>query len=200
MGDEQGQSTLEFILSFILVIAFILFYFQLALVLGYGSFVQYATYMASRAYASASRDEGDQEIRACEVMTAYLGKSSTTCGISAGQEKYSILGKGDSVGGAEMGITGFSIKPASNSGKPFDPNNRELSWQQGARYTFKSRIFMIPLTGLGKGAESKNETDQDGVALTDVRLTSESWLNREPSERECKDHVSAKEGIIDNGC
>ncbi len=199
--DERGQSTLEFILSFVLVIAFILFYFQLALVFGYGSFVQYATYMASRAYTSASKTEGDQEIRACEVMTSYLGKSGGSgCGISAGQEKYAILGKGDGSGGSDMGITGFAIRPAMDSGKPFNPATRDTSWQQGARYTFKSRIFMIPLTGFGKGAENKNETDPDGTAVTEVRLTSESWLNREPSERECADLVDAKEGTFDNGC
>ena len=181
--DQIGQSTLEFALTIILAIAFVLFFFQLTMIFRFGSYVHYATFMAARAYLSAGTDNEDQKTRAMNVMVRMVKKSEGVTGI----DKFPSIAKG--FGGSDA--PGIEIGPGSD----FQEGTRTSSWMQGVRYTFKSRLFLIPLAGSAKG--SGNTRDANVNSLT---LTSESWLGKEPSEIDCKAAMNATGGAFDNGC
>jgi hypothetical protein len=71
----------------------------------------------------------------------------------------------------------------------FSREDRHLSWLQGVRYTFRTRLFLLPLPGTSRAGNG-----------TSFSLTSESWLGREPSYAECLKEMGTKGGLIDNGC
>ena len=48
--NEKGQSVIEFLMSFTLVVGLLMFFFKMALGYTNGYMVHYATFMASRAY------------------------------------------------------------------------------------------------------------------------------------------------------
>lgn len=58
-SDERGQSTIEFLISFIFVLGFLFIFLRLSIVYTNGYIVHYATFLASRAYMIA--DNGDKE-------------------------------------------------------------------------------------------------------------------------------------------
>ena len=176
LGDK-GQSTVEFALTLILLMGFVLFYLQLSMVMAFGNYVHYATFMAARAYLSAGPDHEDQSERAKQVIVHMLKKAN-----QPGADRFGAIAKG--VGGDE--VPGMETKEPDN----FSNTNPDLSWLQGVRYTFKSRLFMIPLAGSKKGSNSSNS----------VTLKSESWLGREPNYDECQQEMKIHSGIYDNGC
>lgn len=171
--NEEGQSTVEFALVLVLLMSFIFFFFQLAMVFSWGSFVQYATFMSARAYLSASSDVGDQKSRAQEVIVKMLKK-----GGQPNVDRLSIVAKAD--GGSDE-VKGATFGP----GPQYQEKSRPVSWMQGVTYTFKSRLFMIPFGG------------KISPELNTLKLRSESWLGAEPSYNDC---VRKTPGIIDNGC
>jgi hypothetical protein len=173
---ERGQSTLEFALTLFLLMAFLLFYVQLSLLLGYGNYAQYATFMAARAYLSAGANQSDQAERARTVIIKTLKRGE------GGQDRFPSIAKGDGDGEPK----GVQIGEAGN----FSPTNPDLSWLQGVRYRFKGRLFVIPI-GTGPAAAQASR-----ATLT---LQSESWLGREPAYDECQSDLNNK-GIFDNGC
>ena len=174
--NEKGQSTVEFVLVFLPLMAISFFLFQLAAVFGYGNYAHYATFMAARAYLAAGPREDDQVQRAKDVVIRVLKKSVGQSGVDrwAGVAQ-GVKGSGDPQG-AQIG-----------SGALYAPGDPSFSWQLGVRYTFRSRLFMIPLFGSGKSTNS-------------VVLTSESWLGREPTYGECKEEMDRHGWIFDNGC
>lgn len=172
-NDEKGQSTVEFALVLVLLMSFIFFFFQLAMVFSWGSFVQYATFMSARAYLSGSSDTGDQNRRAQEVLIKMLKK-----GGQPNVDRLPIVAKAD--GGGDV-VKGATFGP----GPQYQANVRNFSWMQGVTYTFKSRLFMIPF-----GAKISPQ-------LNTLKLRSESWLGAETSYNDC---VRKVQGIIDNGC
>jgi hypothetical protein len=177
--NEKGQSTVEFALTLILLMSFVLFYIQLSMVMAFGNYVHYATFMAARAYLSAGSSREEQTDRATQVIIRMLKKPNQT-----GTDRFGMIGKG--FGGGDA-VPGLDIKEPSNF-VATDPN---LSWLQGVRYSFKSRLFMIPMAGSGpKGSGSANS----------VTLKSESWLGREPNYDECQQEMKSYNGIFDNGC
>lgn len=178
--DERGQSTLEFALTLFLLMAFLLFYVQLALMMGYGNYAHYATFMAARAYMAAGAGKDDQTERAKAVIVRMVKRGEGDGGLDRFPSIARAEGEGD--------IKGVQIAEPGN----FKEADRNLSWLQGVRYRFKSRLFIIPMgTGPGTGAQASKST---------VTLQSESWLGREPSGTECKSDMNSKKGIIDNGC
>mgnify|MGYP000331888638 CR=1 FL=1 len=178
---EKGQSTLEFALTMILLLAFMLFYFQLTMVFAFGNYVHYATFMSARAYLSAGSDISDQRTRARDVIVQMLKRSAGQAGV----DKFPSLAKGS--GGGDPG--GFQVDPPSQ----YSPTDSTLSWMQGVRYTFRSKLFVLPMAGSGKAGASSGDTQNA------VTLTSESWLGRDPSDDECRSDMG-KKGILDNGC
>ncbi len=181
---EEGQATVEFALTLILLMAFTLFFLQLSLVFAVGNYVHYATFMAARAYLSSGSSDTDQVTRAENVIRAMLKKSA---GNSTDRFPSIAIGTGgDTVGG----INGLLVGP----GAQWAPPTRDSSWMQGVRYTFRSRLFMIPLGG----TPSTNGSSSSSV--NSVTLTSESWLGHEPSYQDCQAYMGSVKGIFDNGC
>ncbi len=176
LKKEDGQSTIEFILTMTMMVGFTLFFLQLSLAFAVGNYFHYATFMAARAYLSAGPDRSDQEQRARILGTEMVKQSIGTAGV----DRWPGVAKG--VGGGNP--KGMEIGP----GRQFDDGNISYSWQEGVRYTFRSPLFL----GLFGGGES----------LEKFELTSESWLGREPSYRECLEDISARVPrlVIDNGC
>jgi hypothetical protein len=177
---QAGQSTLEFALVLFLLMAFLLFYVQLALMMGYGNYAHYATFMAARAYLSAGPDPTDQKQRAQTVIVRMIKKGQGQEGIDRFPSIAQATGDGD--------IKGVQIGAADN----FSSTDKHLSWLQGVRYAFKSRLFLLPF-GTAAGAAA-------AASASSVTLKSESWLGREPAYNDCQQDIGAKKGIFDNGC
>lgn len=175
---EEGQSTVEFVLVMMFLMGFLLFFVQLALIMAWGNYVHYATFMAARAYLSSGPSEDDQRERAKDVILRTVRKVATS------QDRFPSIAKGFSSGsdGGDA-VKGMEIVRLGD-----EVGDTNLSWRQGVRYTFKGKLFALPGSG-GRGAKPN-----------ELVLTSESWLGREPSEAECSQVMSSKRGLIDNGC
>jgi hypothetical protein len=174
--DKKGQSTIEFALSMILFISFLFFFFQLSMFFGFANYTHYAVYMSARAFLSAGADKNDQQARATAVIVSLLKKTASEPGI----DKFPSFAKG--VGeGLPIGLEIISNTSSRNSG---------LDWMNGVRYTFQGKLFIIPLSGLGKNASTNNF----------VTLTAESFLGRDPPYDECQTDLGIINGIFDNGC
>lgn len=170
--SNEGQSTVEFALTLTLLISFLMIFVQVSLVFAYGNFAHYATFMAARALLSASDSVSDQEARAKEVVIRLLKKSE-------GQPSV------DRWPGVAQAQGGGDVRGASIGNDPhFQDGEFSLSWMQGVRYVFRSRLYLAPLGG--------------GSSSNSVTLTSESWLGRDPSFSECVGRVGR--GYFDNGC
>ena len=169
-----GQASVEFALTLILLMGFMMFFIQLSLIFAWGNYVHYATFMSARAYLSAGPAQQDQKDRAMQVISQMLKKSEQMSGL----DRLPAVAKGE--GGDE--VKGFVTE--SND------TDMDLSWQIGVRYTFRSRLFLLPLAGRKKGGKDVNS----------LTLTSESWLGREPAHDECKGIMGGMNGIWDNGC
>jgi hypothetical protein len=173
---EEGQAVIEFCLTIIMLFAFVLFFIQLTLMMAFGNYAHYATFMAARAYLSSGPDDQDQADRARQVIVQMLKKSQAAAGV----DKWAFIAKG--VGGGDPG--GFQLDASQT-----DDSNPDFSWLHGVRYKFKSRLMMIPLAGRPDGSANS------------VTLQSESWLGKEPSYSKCQaDLQSHSSGIFDNGC
>jgi hypothetical protein len=181
---QLGQSTIEFVLTMVLLLSFLLFYFQLSMIFAFGNFVHYATFMSARAYLSSGPSQGDQRSRARDVIVLLLKKSAGQAGV----DKFPHIAKG--VGAGDPG--GFTSDRPSQYNKG-DPT---LSWMEGVRYTFRGKLFLIPLGGMGKGAQDDSGTGP----VNSITLTSESWLGREPAYDECVGDMGKVGWFYDNGC
>lgn len=188
----EGQTVFEFALVLMLLMAFILFFVQFGLLMGFGNYVHYATFMSARAYMAAGATQADQQSRAKDEIVRMLKKSQGR----AGADKFPMIVKG--VGGNDQ-VPGFDFNDPNYNAS--DPN---FSWLQGVRYTFRSRLFMLPMAGRPDtgGPPVQVNTGASGPQsdTNSVVLTSESWLGREPADQECQSMMSAGGWIYDNGC
>jgi hypothetical protein len=168
----------------ILFAGFLLFFTKVAYVFAYGNLVQYATFLAARAYQASGADPADQQERARLTLVRLLKKSEG----ETGTERFQSIARG--IGGD--GVAGAEIGP----GPGFDPTEDANSWLQGVRYTFRSRLF-VSLFGdrPGPGTAASGASQPPGT----LSLTSESWLGREPTRSECEQEMSSR-GYVDNGC
>jgi hypothetical protein len=176
---EAGQSTTEFALTLILLMGFVFFFMQISLIFGFGNYAHYATFMSARAYLSAGANRDDQIDRAKNVIIRTLKQSA----VNPSVDRFPAIAKGTGGGDPQ----GFNVDSPE-----YVPGNSNLSWLQGVRYTFRSKLFLIPLGG--------KSTDASGNSANQVTLTSESWLLREPTEDECESQLGKVSGIYDNGC
>lgn len=186
-AKTQGQSTVEFVLSLILFMGFLFFFMKLSYFLAYGNLVQYATFLAARAYQASGPDRQDQEERARVTLVRLLKKSEG----EAGTERFQSIAQG--FGGGNP--TGAQI----GAGTGFDATDDAKSWLQGVRYTFRSRLFV---SLLGDKPDPASSTAAGPPLPPGVMsLTSESWLSRESTESECSEEVlTTLKGKLDNGC
>lgn len=81
LNNEDGQSTIEFLITFVFIIGFVVMFVKTALLYTNGYLVHYATFMASRAYMVAdlnARDSGTNDNAgrrtAQEVFDSYKVK------------------------------------------------------------------------------------------------------------------------------
>ncbi len=177
---ESGQSLVEFALSIFLVFGLLFFFIQLSLVLSWGNYVQYATFMSARAYLSGGVSKSDQIQRAKDVLTRMVKR-----GVVSNDDRFPMIAQGFQ--GNDDTVKGSSI----GGGPTFDPANYDLSWMQGVRYTFRSRLFVLPIGRPGATPDASK-----GQAV----LTSESWLGRDPTYQDCLATMRQLKGQIDNGC
>lgn len=177
---ESGQSLIEFALSIFLVFGLLFFFIQLALALSWGNYVQYATFMSARAYLSGGTTKGDQIERATDVLRRTVKR-----GTASNDDRFPMIAKG--INGDDDTVKGSSI----GGGPGFDPGNYDLSWMQGVRYTFRSRLFVLPIGRPGTSPDASS-----GQAV----FTSESWLGRDPTYQDCLATMRQLKGQIDNGC
>ncbi len=176
--SNEGQSTVEFTLTLILLFSYVLFYFQLCMIFSFGNYVHYATFMSARTYLSSRLDRGDQVERAQGVLVKMLKRSISQPRL----DRFPIIAKGF---GAADEVPGMKIDPPDQ----YNPIDMNVSWMQGVRYTFKSKLFLLPF-----GSAS----DSGSVSTNVISLTSESWLGREPAYDECQNNM--KGFLFDNGC
>ncbi len=174
---ESGQATIEFVLVMVLLLGFVFFYVQLSLVFGWSNYLQYATYYSARTLVASRASQGEQKDAAQAVLESMVHKG--------GSARLPFVARDDK---------GLSVGESSSEG--FSKTQRASSWLEGARYSFKSKVFILPV---GKG-----ELPGDSKFL---HLTSETWLGRETSESECRGDMAsgasksgAKTWEIDNGC
>lgn len=182
LRSEHGQAMIEFVLTMLLLFSLIFFFIQLSLILSFGNFVQYATFMSARAYLSGGVDPADQEARAVRVMATTV-KGGANAGA---QDRFPMFAQGFGSGQ----LAGVQVGP----GQGFDETDYDLSWMQGVRYTFRSRLFLLPLGKTTAGGA--NGLKGDGQ----LELTSESWLGREPTYKECATLMQGQSWKFDNGC
>jgi hypothetical protein len=161
-----------------LLLGFSFFFLQLSLVMGWGNYVHYATFMSARAYLSAGPSKADQKERATEVIVRTLKRGPA----APGTDRLPALAKGQ--GGAPAGL---EVDEPEN----FSHDTRGYSWLEGVRYTFRSRLLLVPFAG-------SSANDAKGRSVNSVTLTSESWLGREPAEDECLSRMNGR--FFDNGC
>ena len=185
-NGEAGQSTLEFVLTMILFVGFLLFFMKLSFFMAYGNLVQYATFLAARSYQASGPDENDQRDRAKLTLVRLLKKSEGETGTERFQAIAQGSGGGDPIG-AQVGPDAL-----------FDPADDANSWLQGVRYTFRSRLF-VNLLG---DKPSPPQPGQPGAQSPGVvSFISESWLGREVTESECRQEgEEVLRGELDNGC
>jgi len=185
--NQEGQTTIEFSLTFVLIMLVVLFFIRLSLFFAYSSYAQYATFMASRAYLSGGAVKSDQETRARFVITQMVKEGR------GNKDRWPVIA--EAAGGKNDGdLTGILIGPGDQLQQEDGQSN--LSWQVGVRYRFKGKFHLGPFGGDKKSDE--------------VTLTSESWLGRETTDEECfqrLDEMSQAGGdvsnarlLIDNGC
>lgn len=187
-GRSAGQSTVEFVLVLALVFTFFLFYLQVSMVSAVGSYIQYATFMSARALLPARASPDSQEAAAARVLRKMLKRG--------GEDRFKMFLQADS-SLSQADVLGASFGPGPVLGQAGqDRPNRDSSWQQGVRYTFKGNLTFMALRRSG---ESK------------VKLTSETWLGREEPWAEsgpagCVEKVKTRGGqppqrmYYDNGC
>jgi hypothetical protein len=177
---EGGQSTVEFALTLMFLMSFVFFFFQLSMVFGVGNYIHYATFMSARALLASGPSQEDQFARARDVMIAMV-KSQDGNG-----DRFSTVAKGTGEGEPK----GLRI----GKGEQYSPDDAALSWEQGVRYRFRSRLFVIPFG---------RKPAQDGERSPNVvTLESQSWLGREPAYDECQAEMVGREQgwAFDNGC
>ena len=179
-ANSSGQAVIEFILTMFIVLSMLMFIIQVTLFLSFSNFVQYATFMSGRALQSGWTSIPEQIAAAEAVLKRTVKKD--------GDDRIPFVAKG--VDGSSN-VAGADIEVLSQP----DDANPKLSWRQGVRYSFKGRVFLMPL---GKG-------NANASAASEVKLTSEGFLGREPTFKECEAEMgtlvpSPGKAIFDNGC
>ncbi len=189
--SESGQSTIEFVLSMVFLLSFILFFFQLSFVFAFGNYAHYATFMAARALQSAGGTPEDQTERAKSVIIQTLKLSEGFAGV----DRYPSLAKG--IGGSQD-LRGADIGEFRGTKEEFqfDYTDKSKSWLEGVRYTFRSKLFLMALKPADTAASGPGSVDNEGG----FQLTSESFLSRDPSYQECTTFMGTVAGEFDNGC
>ena len=152
-GNRAGQALMEFVLSLMIVISFFFFFIKMSATFVIGNFVHYATFMSARAYMSSAATQGEQQSRAEEVLRKMVG----------GRWKAIVKPDTNSAGNVPGGFVGSGPIAQESMAQDF--------WNQGATFSYTSKLSVYPWSKEGQGV--------------DLKLTSESWMPREQSVDEC---------------
>lgn len=213
--QEKGQALVEFLIVMSIILTLIFMFVQISWSIAFGHYVQYATFMASRAYYSGGLTQQDQVDGASSVLKTMLKKAT-------GEDLLPFVGKartGDErdIQGAEPIAGAFIGTHPEAEGKM---RSRPYSWAEGVQYNFSVSIFMLPLAswvkkeGYGKSIQTGKASDPNKPIQFKgyIPFTSDSFLGREPSVDECfkeMSRISTEIGISrgdgqlfieDNGC
>lgn len=172
---------MEFLLSLFGLLTILFMVVQTSISFGVANYIQYAVFMASRAYLSGHATAADKSASAEAVLEATLRKNGNDWLKSFAKEENRTIGKSPRV-------------QLRNNDRA-----RDTAWEQGVTYQFRSKLYMLPiLSAARKGQDST------------ILLESQSWLGSDPTEEEClevlkyRKTVSAIDGIpdfiFDNGC
>ena len=126
--NRSGQSTIEFALALSFVLAFSMFFVHMAWLSGFGSYVQYATFMAARAYLAAGPDIDDQRKRARGVLVRMLKESEANVNADRWGFARAVNRGSDANCSADTPGACIGEGPVFQKGKP------GFSWQEGVRY------------------------------------------------------------------
>jgi len=74
LGDEKGQSAIEFIVCVVVIFFFLLFFLSLSILLATSDYIDYATFMAARTYKSAYNNDATKYNNAQKVFNSYVSK------------------------------------------------------------------------------------------------------------------------------
>ena len=206
---ECGQSVIEFILVTTIILVMIFAFLQLAWGIGWGHYVHYATFMASRAYFASHGTRQEQSEAAANTFRSLLKKKGTE------EDLLSFIAKART--GANRDIDGVEpVRGAFIGTHPYaasqDMNHRAFSWAEGVQYNFEFRLFTLPLASLfikDRGQIKVGEREAPSIISWNgkIGLASDAWLGREVSTEECKEFLrtlsqstGGKELLFDNGC
>jgi hypothetical protein len=184
-SKTKGQSLVEFMLTCIAFFTFLFMVVQVFIGFGVANYFQYATFMAARALLPG-RGNPQAQISTAKSVLSYMVKRGEV-------DRFPSFAKG-SGGGTPEGFITVGASPRVSLGAD---KSRDNSWEQGAAYRFKLKLYMMPMV---RGAKSGSKNA--------LEIQSETWLGRDPSENECRDQLARrKQGIgsqrewsIDNGC
>lgn len=177
---QQGQGIIELLVTMFAFFTLAFMYVQVALSFSVANYFQYIAFMASRAYLSAHVDEVEQKKMAMSLLEVTLQ--------NGGRDRFSSIARG--VGDGD--IAGVFVG-RSNRVELGASSSRNTAWEQGVKYTFKMRMYMLPMVKGAKRGEDAN-----------LELTTESWLGRDPTEEECLNTLQRRlpngGALFDNGC
>lgn len=183
---QSGQGTIELIVSLFAFITVLFMVVQLSLGFAVANYIQYVTYMASRAFLAGYLDPADQRAAANSYLTRMLQGQG-------GSDRFGTIAKGEGGSGDITGVTVGSSSRVSIAGN----TARDTAWEQGVTYAFRIKMYLAPLI---PGVHSGNDST--------VLLESQSWLGREPTEKDCETVLSSRrqksqvnnQMLYDNGC
>lgn len=158
--SENGQSTIEFILTFTFGLGIVFLFINVAVNFSAGYLVHYATYMASRTYLTVEAhvvNEGGNEPPAREEARKTFARfRMQALGVDSGTVKPS--------GSADIG---FHINPYF---PPVTSNSRRDALYIGAYSVFERPVSVFRLIAGGEVA----------------KYVSESFLGKEPTRSSCR--------------
>jgi hypothetical protein len=117
-SSSQGQALIEFVLGLLVIFSFFFFFIRMCAIFAVANYIHYATFMAARAYSSASGNNADREERASEVLDRTV----------KGKFKSLIRAEAETVGRGDL----------------YD--DTENFWNQGVSYPFKAKLSLHPFT------------------------------------------------------
>jgi hypothetical protein len=214
---QSGQAVLEFLVIMTVLITLIFMFVQISYGIAWGHYVQYATYMSSRALFSSGLNQQTQIDSAKSVLEKMVKAKD-----GSGKELVSFVAQSRS--GEERDIKGTEAVPGAFIGmhpvaEKNGPTTRFYAWAEGVQYNYQVPVFLMPLAQWIVGGKGKTITtgspQEPGPSIVfngKLPFTSDSWLGREISIDEClKDmqslsqdpSISRTDGadfIYDNGC
>jgi len=154
--NERGQSTIEFILTFMFGLGVVFLFVNISVNYSVGYLVHYSTFMASRTYLTVESHTVDQgsshSIASQEASKTFMRFGMSTLGISTG-----------------------SILNGGSADKGFHINNfSSVTTSQDALFVGAYTVFERPLSFFNSIG---------GQTIT--KFVSESYLGKEPVRAEC---------------